>query len=136
MRLARPEWLWSLGFLPIFAAVGCRGRAAEGAGLVGPGAGGASLVRALDILARGDGAVDPGTGGAALGDGGRAPLPAGHDVVLALDVSRSMAARDAVPDRLGAAIESAESLLKGIGREEGDRVAVVAFAGRACSVAR
>ena len=37
---------------------------------------------------------------------GRTP-PAGHDVVLLVDVSRSMAAEDAVPDRLGVAIEAA-----------------------------
>lgn len=54
----------------------------------------------------------------------------GRDVVFLIDVSRSMAARDAVPDRLGAAVEAAEALLTALGSESGTRAAVVAFAGR------
>jgi Ca-activated chloride channel family protein len=56
--------------------------------------------------------------------------PPGHDVVLVVDVSRSMAAEDAVPDRLGVAIESASSLLTALDNGEGNRAGVVAFAGR------
>ena len=56
--------------------------------------------------------------------------PAGHDVVLVVDVSRSMAAEDAVPDRLGLAVSSATSLLRALDAGAGDRAAVVAFAGR------
>lgn len=59
-----------------------------------------------------------------------APLPPGHDVVLLVDASRSMGAKDAVPDRMGVAVESAGSLVKALGREPGNRAAVVAFAGR------
>src|SRR4051794_30364125 len=40
----------------------------------------------------------------------------GHELVLVMDVSRSMAAQDAVPDRLGAAVQSALSLLVAAGR--------------------
>lgn len=54
----------------------------------------------------------------------------GPDVVLVVDVSRSMGVEDAVPDRLGVAIEAAESLVSALGRESGGRAAVVAFAGR------
>ncbi len=57
-------------------------------------------------------------------------LPPGHDVVLLIDVSRSMAAEDAVPNRLQVAVESAEGLVRALGRGEGNRAAVVAFAGR------
>lgn len=57
-------------------------------------------------------------------------LPPGHDVVLLMDVSRSMGAEDAVPNRMGVAVESAESLLTALGRGRGNRVAVVAFEGR------
>jgi Ca-activated chloride channel family protein len=64
------------------------------------------------------------------GRSGDRQLPPGHDVVLALDVSRSMGARDAVPDRLSVAVTAAESLLEALGQGRGDRVAVVAFAGR------
>ncbi len=57
-------------------------------------------------------------------------LAPGHDVVLMVDVSRSMAAEDAVPNRLGAAIEDAESLVTALARGPANRAAVVAFAGR------
>ncbi len=65
---------------------------------------------------------------------GRVPgseLPPGHDVVLLVDVSRSMGAEDASPDRLGLARVAARSLVAQLGREPGDRSALVAFAGRA-----
>ena len=68
---------------------------------------------------------------------GRVPgseLPPGHDVVLLVDVSRSMGAEDAVPDRLDLAKRTAKSLVDPLRTEPGDRVALVAFAGR--SVAR
>jgi Ca-activated chloride channel homolog len=58
------------------------------------------------------------------------PRPPGHDVVLLVDLSRSMGAEDAVPSRLGAAVEAAEGLVRALGREPGSRAAVVAFAGR------
>ena len=58
------------------------------------------------------------------------PLPPGHDVVLMVDVSRSMGVEDAVPNRLAAAVEAAESLVNALAREATNRVAVVAFAGR------
>ena len=58
------------------------------------------------------------------------PLPPGRDVVLLVDDSRSMAAEDAVPDRLGVAVEAASSLVGALARQPGNRVAVVAFAGR------
>jgi Ca-activated chloride channel family protein len=51
-------------------------------------------------------------------------------IVLLIDVSRSMAARDAVPDRLAVAVESAGDLVRSLGRDESTRLAVVAFAGR------
>ena len=52
----------------------------------------------------------------------------GVDVVVALDASRSMTARDVRPDRLGRAKLEVGALLDGLG---GDRVGVVAFAGSA-----
>jgi Ca-activated chloride channel family protein len=57
-------------------------------------------------------------------------LPPGQDVVLLVDVSRSMGVHDAVPTRLGVAIEAATSLLAALAPEVGNRAAVVAFAGR------
>lgn len=60
---------------------------------------------------------------------GKGPAP-GHEVVLLVDVSRSMAAEDAVPNRLGAAVAGANAMVEALGRTPGERVAVVAFAGR------
>jgi Ca-activated chloride channel homolog len=57
-------------------------------------------------------------------------LPPGHDLVLVIDVSRSMAAEDAVPNRLAVAVEMAKSLVRPLGRDPSNRAAVVAFAGR------
>jgi Ca-activated chloride channel family protein len=51
-------------------------------------------------------------------------------VVLVVDTSRSMAAEDAVPSRLGAAVETAEGFVKALGRVAGHRAGVVAFEGR------
>ena len=47
-----------------------------------------------------------------------------------IDVSRSMAAEDAVPNRLAVAVEMARSLVRPLGRDPSNRAAVVAFAGR------
>jgi len=58
------------------------------------------------------------------------PLPPGHDVALLIDVSRSMGAEDAVPNRLAVAIEAAESLVGALAPDRANRVAVVVFAGR------
>ncbi len=57
--------------------------------------------------------------------------PPGRDVVLLVDASRSMAAEDAVPDRLGLAVEAGSSLIRALEPGGADRAAVVAFAGRA-----
>jgi Ca-activated chloride channel homolog len=58
------------------------------------------------------------------------PVPPGHDVVLLVDVSRSMGVEDAVPNRLAVAVEGAESLVNALARGSSNRAAVVAFAGR------
>jgi len=57
----------------------------------------------------------------------RAVVP-GVDLVVLLDVSRSMDARDAPPSRLERAVRVAADVLAGIG--PGDRAALAAFAGR------
>ena len=58
------------------------------------------------------------------------PRSPGHDVVLMIDVSRSMGAEDAVPNRLAVAVESAEKLVDALAPEPANRVSVVAFSGR------
>jgi len=52
----------------------------------------------------------------------------GADLVVVLDISRSMAARDVAPDRLTAAKTTLDSILDRLG---GDRVGLVVFAGDA-----
>lgn len=61
---------------------------------------------------------------------GTAPgrIVSGRDIVFAIDVSLSMSAQDAVPNRLGLAAEVARGWISALG--EGDRAGVVAFAGR------
>jgi len=50
----------------------------------------------------------------------------GADVVIALDLSRSMMARDAHPDRLGAAVREIHTILASL---EGSSVGLIGFAG-------
>jgi Ca-activated chloride channel family protein len=57
-------------------------------------------------------------------------LPPGHDIVLLIDVSKSMGVEDAVPNRLAVAVEAAESMVNALAGEAANRAAVVAFAGR------
>ena len=138
MRFANPHALWlllavpaaviayGLGFASRRRRLGRLGdpaahRADVGHGLGSPqgGAGGAG----------GDGAGAAGAGaGAAAGGGARAgrPSSAGLDLVVALDFSRSMLAKDVYPSRLERAKRELEQLLDGLA---GDRVGVVAFAG-------
>src|SRR4051812_49065170 len=127
---ARPEMLWLLASFPLLLAWAVRGwrRRRDAWSALGQGGrlrregGGGWLVAILCLVLA-----------LAQPRWGRSPLPApppGHDVVLLVDVSRSMGAQDAVPDRLGVAVEAAGSLLGALGRGSGNRVAVVAFAGR------
>lgn len=130
MEFARPQWLWLLLAPPILAAVvvlAARRRRETWQRLaqVGgpPGDGGRAWLVAIGMLVLA--MAQP-----RWGQGPRTPLPPGRDIVFAVDVSWSMAAEDVVPNRLGRAIEAAEGLTRAVGQEPGDRVAVVAFAGR------
>lgn len=127
---ARPEWLWLLAGLPLLVILVGWGRSrtlrdwtALGQPGVPRGHAGWSWVLALALLIV---ALAQPRWGRAPGS----PLPPGQDLALLVDTSLSMGARDAVPDRLGAAVESAQSLVAVLGREPGNRAAVVAFAGR------
>lgn len=65
------------------------------------------------------------------GDDARTLEEKGVDVVLCLDVSRSMLARDVAPDRLSRARAEIRALA---GHARGDRLALVAFAGEARTI--
>ncbi len=129
MDLSQPSWLWLLIPWLLTLARAIRGRRrreahwkalGQGGRPPGDGALGGMIAALLLIIAL----TQP-----RWGRDPESALPPGRDVVLLVDVSRSMGAEDAVPSRLGVAIESARGLIEAMAREEGDRVAVVAFAG-------
>jgi Ca-activated chloride channel family protein len=130
VSFAHPEWLWLLVIVPMLAAwaVRAQGRRVRDWAALGQGGqpGGDSGWGWLAAVACLIVALAQPRWGRDVGEA----LPPGHDVVLLVDVSRSMGAEDAVPSRLGVAVEAAESLVAALGREPGDRAAVVAFAGR------
>src|SRR5258707_15146968 len=64
------------------------------------------------------------------GRGSIPPLPPGHDIVFLVDTSRGIGAEGAVPNRLGLALGTAQSLIHAPGENPGNRAAAVASAGR------
>jgi Ca-activated chloride channel family protein len=64
------------------------------------------------------------------GTGGQEMLLRGRDIVLVLDVSLSMLARDVTPNRLARAKVAVRSLVETLRREGGHRLALLTFAGR------
>jgi Ca-activated chloride channel homolog len=130
MSFAHPERLWLLLAVPVLVLWAIRGRlrrrrswaALAQRGRV-PGVGTlrwlGTMVCLMVALAQ-----------PRWGRQGTPPPPPGHDVVLVVDVSRSMGVEDAVPYRLAVAIEAAESLVNALAEEPANRAAVVAFAGR------
>ncbi|HEY8468583.1 MAG TPA: VWA domain-containing protein [Longimicrobiales bacterium] len=140
MSFARPDLLWLAVVLPVLVAAGVLGYARRrrrvaarlgapelvrrlGAGeLQRPIAGGLVLV-VLAAAALGFAAAGPRWGWRAVEHHGRA-----RSIVLALDVSKSMFARDLTPSRLERERLLARRLLRELG---GDRIGLVAFAGRA-----
>ncbi len=125
-----PDRLWLLAFVPFLLISVARGRArrlrswkmlGQDGRLQGDGGWGWAIAIIFLMVAL----AQPRWGRTAA-----TALPPGHDVVLLVDASRSMGAEDAVPNRLAVAVETAESLVDALSREKGNRVAVVAFAGR------
>jgi Ca-activated chloride channel homolog len=140
MRFAMPEALWALLLVPalgalILASAGLRRRAlarfAGGAGWAARASGEVSpnrrAVKAVCLLI----AVAAGVVALARpqwGSGTEAITRKGIDLVIAIDTSKSMDAEDAPPTRLQRGIRAAGKLLDEL---EGDRVALVTFAGSA-----
>jgi Ca-activated chloride channel homolog len=91
------------------------GRIARGAGRLGPGA-----------LALGAALAGVALAGPRWGEERVVTETRGLNLVLALDISRSMLAEDAQPRRLGRALREARRLIQDL---EGDRLGLIAFAG-------
>lgn len=140
MSFARPELLWLAAGLPalvLVAVLGYGARRRRVARLLGDG----ELVRRLGgpgderlpafraaVLCGAAAAIGLAAAGPHWGVREVEGRPAGRDVVLVVDVSRSMLVRDLIPDRL----ERQRLLARQLVRElEGSRVGLVAFAGRA-----
>ncbi|HEY2784922.1 MAG TPA: vWA domain-containing protein [Fimbriiglobus sp.] len=140
-RFARPEWLW-LGFAPLLigliawgagrrarAGASALGRPAAVARLaVGPRPGGifARLVRGLAWVL-----LVIGLAGPCWGRGAPEGVSVGRDVVIVLDMSRSMWADDTADGRTRWQLAQAAALnLIDATRSNGHRVGVVVFAAR------
>jgi Ca-activated chloride channel family protein len=72
-----------------------------------------------------------GAAGPRWGQGPPPPTAPGRDIVVLLDLSRSMLARDALPSRLGRAKEALAAFADAVQARGGHRLALVAFAARA-----
>ncbi|MDD5349917.1 MAG: VWA domain-containing protein [Chthoniobacteraceae bacterium] len=134
-----PAWFWTLAFLPLAAALYAWGERRRGQLL------GALVASRLQAALAGSVSLCKRRVRFALTLGALACFAAalaqprygftweeakrkGRDVLIAVDVSRSMLATDVSPNRLDRAKFAAQDLLKAL---EGDRVGLIAFAGSA-----
>ncbi|HKJ25661.1 MAG TPA: VWA domain-containing protein [Myxococcota bacterium] len=129
--LEHPEWVssvatpWLLLALAVAAAWARARLRARRLGLAGPARQGVARDALLLAAAL---AVGLALLGPRIGTRGERLSTAGVDVVVLVDVSRSMDARDLPPSRLDRARQAAARLLAHL--EPGDRAALAAFAGR------
>jgi len=130
LNFARPELLWLLMILPGLVVWAVKGRRRRARGWLAlaqrgrvPRDGTVFVILCVACLIMA--LAQP-----RWGQLGAPSLPPGHDVVLMVDVSRSMGVEDAVPNRLAVAVEAAQSLVNALAQEPANRAAVVAFAGR------
>jgi tetratricopeptide (TPR) repeat protein len=131
MRFAHPDWLLPVAGLWLLAALAVAFARRRAAGrrrrLLGAGAGAPSprgdLLRLAAALAIAIALAGPQWGERSV----RVPA-SGIDLVVLIDVSRSMEARDVPPSRLERARQAAREVLAGLA--PGDRAALAAYAGR------
>src|SRR5947209_4824237 len=138
-----PVLLWFGAALPALAVLAfwARHRRRRSIALLGPpgviagqverpaGRWKAAIGWALGILL-----VVVGAAGPHWGLGPSPPTAPGRDIVVVVDLSRSMLAQDALPSRLGKATEALREFADTVQARGGDRLALVAFAGRAAVV--
>lgn len=139
MRFAVPEILWALLALPVLALLMWAAARARRRALARFGGGAEYLGRFTKETSAHRRAVKALALGACLGlgviaaarpqwgAGTETVTRKGIDLAIVLDTSRSMAAEDAAPSRLGRGVRAASLLLDTLG---GDRVALVTFAGK------
>jgi Ca-activated chloride channel family protein len=135
LRLAAPRALWLLALAALALALGLWGLARRRAALrelagalaarVAPGAGAARPAARLGLGSAGLALLALALARPQCGTRVELTRRYGMDLVVALDVSRSMLARDEKPDRLARARLEVGALLD---RTRGDRVALVVFA--------
>jgi Ca-activated chloride channel family protein len=138
VRLAAPGALWLLGAVALLALVGglaiarrrraLRALAGSLSSRLAPGAGALRPAGRLGLEALGLALLALALSRPQCGTRAEVEKRLGIDLVVALDVSRSMLARDERPDRLSRARLEIGALLD---RLAGDRVALVLFAGDA-----
>jgi Ca-activated chloride channel family protein len=138
VRLAEPRALWLLAAVASLAALGAlaiwrrraalAGAAGALAGRVAPGANAARPALRLGLHASSLALLALALARPQCGTATEVTRRPGVDLVLVLDASRSMLARDAAPDRLGRAKLELSALLDAL---PGHRVGLVAFAGTA-----
>jgi Ca-activated chloride channel homolog len=135
VRLADPGQLWLLAAVAALAALGAWRLRRRGAALrevagplaprVAPAAGGAGPAARLGLWLAALALLAVALARPQCGSRTELARRSGIDLVIALDVSRSMLAQDVVPDRLGRARLELAALLA---RSAGDRVGLVVFA--------
>lgn len=139
MSFGQPLWFWAFASLPLFLLLFLRGEVRRGrlirqlvaARLQDRLAGSVSRAKRrwrFSLLLLGMSAIIVSLAQPRYGYSWEESKRRGRDVLLAVDVSKSMLATDAAPNRLSRAKLAAQDLLQQLG---GDRVGLVAFAGRA-----
>jgi Ca-activated chloride channel family protein len=130
VSLGRPEFLWLLLLIPLLGLHALRGRLLREKSWAAlaqrgrlPGNRSTSMIAALAFLFLA--LAQPRFGRLAS-----PALPPGQDVVLLVDVSKSMGVEDAVPSRLAVAVDAAASLVEALAADPASRAGVAAFAGR------
>lgn len=140
-HFAQPQVLWLLCTLPCLWAVGIASNLRRAKALQRFGS--RAALRSLTVVSRprrwlsavafsaGFALLVVAAAGPQWGVDSSPALATGRDLVLVLDVSRSMLAEDAVPSRVGWAQRALIELVDDVARHGGHRLGLVAFAGRA-----
>ena len=135
----RPEWAWLLLAVPVITALQLANLAVRNKRLkryaddatrasVAPNISTGRMVMRFALIRFGLGCLVIGLVDPKAGYGEKEVQTSGMELVLCLDVSKSMLAEDHSPNRLELAKRSMQQVLKNL---TGDRVAVVVFAGEA-----